>query len=379
MSVREHKGHYVIDYYPSGAKGRRVRITLVAGTTEDEAHGYERDLRTQSKRTKTYTPNGKIARLIPSYIEYASMHLSPRTCRDIKSCCDNHLIPFFGNFFIEELSTPILSAYQKARLNKPALRNRKQIAINRTINKEMSYLSSFLSWAETETGAKPNAPLTFRMLPYTRPLPDVLSPEEVKKIISNTDEHYKGVVLAIAHLGLRIKSARTLKWTNINLTDKTVKVPIKGHREIVLPLSDELYQWLSQMNRNNIYGSPWAFPSIRRPQIPIHDIRKALGRALNNTGIAKRVHPHLFRHSAAAHLLEEGVDIRIVQEILGHSDIRMTQWYTQVLIKSKRAAMKKAGWIKENIVKSSQIRNNKKRAEVKISNNIKENGAGGQD
>jgi len=345
MAVHEKNGRYLVDYYPNGAKGKRRRLILPIGTTEKEAKQTEKELR-RSKDYPIISKDDGISRLAKHYYDYIALHLAESTCKDIKSCFDNHVIPYFGNMRVSELSTPLISTFQKLRKIKPNIRNREEKSINRTINKELSYFSAFLSWVESEIGAIPASPLRFRALPYKRPLPDIMPTSEIRAIINAAEEPYKGIIMAIAHLGLRITSARLLKWSDVDWPSMTVVAHGKGNKEIRLPLSDELAEWLKKKKQQNIYNSPWLFPSVLRPKHPIINIRKPIQRAVEKANVKRKVHPHLFRHSAGAHLIESGVDIRTVQEILGHSDIRMTEWYTQVAMKTKREALTKAGHIK---------------------------------
>lgn len=347
MSVREQSGRVVLDYYPHGRKGKRVRITLPAGTTREQAIQLERDLCAHKSEHPIASHDDRIAVLIQLYYNHIAMHLAPSTCRDIVNTFANHITPYFGRLRISELNNVLISTYQKARREKPALRDREQKAINRTINKELSYFSAFLSWAEAEVHAVPVSPLRFKPLPYKRPLPDIITPEDMDRIIKEAEPHYKGILMALSYLGLRITSARLLKWEDVDLSSNTIRARVKGNRELLLPLPDALAKWLRDAKKQNIYDSPWIFPSRLRPQRPINDVRKALQRAKEKAGIVKRLHPHLFRHSAATHLLESGNDLRTVQEMLGHSDVRMTEWYTQVMMRAKRQALARAGLMKK--------------------------------
>lgn len=358
MSVRERDGRYTIDYYPNGANGRRAQILLPKNTSEDVAHQIEQELKRRKKGTPIMAADDKIAHLIPTYYNHIELHRSTNTVYDIRNCFTNHIAPYFGNMRLQDLSNALIAAYQKARKDEPLLPKRVDRVINRSINKELSYFSAFVTWAESATETTLPFSLRFESLPYKRRLPNILTRSEIKSITNATEGSHRGIVLAISQLGLRINSARRLKWTDLDWENETITARVKGDREIKLPMTDDLKEWLKNKKSNNEHSGTWLFPSRLRPLHPIGDIRKVLRAAAKSAGILRHVKPHLFRHSAGAHLLESGVDLRTVQEILGHSDIRMTEWYTQVAMTAKRAALAKIGHIKKQskkVVKSSEV------------------------
>lgn len=344
MSIRLRNGRWVVDYYPLGSKGGRVQKMLPSGTDEAQARLIERELRQRKDPSSGIAAGDSIERMAGRYFDHITLHLAPTTCRDIRSCFTNHLLPFFGTLRVRDLSNALLSGYQRRRSDEGARAKRRPRALNRTINKELSYFGGFRAWVERESGETTPSPLRARPLPYRRPLPDILTAQESDKLVSGAEKAYQGIIMAMAHLGLRINSARMLHWKDIDWQARSIKARLKGGREIILPLPDQLAAWLRRYKARPS-RSPWLFPSIRRADMPITDVRGALRRAREKAGIFKRVTPHLLRHSAATHLLESGVDIRTVQELLGHSDIRMTEWYTQIMLKQKRAALQQAGHI----------------------------------
>ncbi len=346
MSIRLRNKRYVIDYYPNGARGKRERITMPAGTSLKQVQETEAGLRKRNKEHVLVQGDELIAHLAKSYYQYISLHLASKTCKDVQGCFKNHLLPYFGHMRVTGLVNPLITGYQKHRLEKKPIRDRELRATNRSINKELSYFSAFLTWVEDQTQISPLVPLKMKALPYKRPLPDVLTAHEMDRLIKSAEKGYRGILLALSHLGLRITSAKMIRWEDIDWPSRTVIAKLKGGREIRLPLSDALFAWIDHQKKHNSYDSPWVFPSVTHPQRPIFDIRGPIERAKIKAGIKKRVYPHLFRHSAATHLLESGIDLRTIQELLGHLDSRMTEWYTQVSQKIKRTAMEKAGRIK---------------------------------
>ena len=113
----------------------------------------------------------------------------------------------------------------------------------------------------------------------------------------------------------------------------------KGNKAREAKLSDSLYTWLRQYWARERPPAPYLFASRKTGKLPIlSTIRKALRRAANDTFIKDRksVHPHVLRHSFATHLLDEGVDIHVVRELLGHANINTTARYARVTQKRVR-------------------------------------------
>ena len=338
MAIRFKNDRYIIDYYPHGRKGRRSIFTLPAGTTEEEARLIEGELRT--RRSKYYQPSSseKIARLIPPYIQHCEMHQSTETVRDKRSYYQHHIVPFFGHLHITDLNNSLIMAYKKHMKEK---KYRNKIISNRTISKGLNYFSAFLKWAEEDMGMSPLQPLRIRKLPHVRPVPTVLSLDEVQALIMSAEKPYNTMFKTFFYLGLRNRAVRRQRWDDIDWQKHAIKTVEKGQKVKWHPLPDDLFEELRQLYIES--KSEWIYPSPQNRSNPITDIRRAVRRAKKKAGIIKRVYPHLLRHSIATHLLESDVDIRQIQAFLGHSQISTTEWYAQVSLEKKRQALEKAG------------------------------------
>jgi len=205
-----------------------------------------------------------------------------------------------------------------------------------------------------------------------RHIPTVLSPDEINAIIGFMNNKYKLIIQLLYGSGLRINECLRLRVQDVDLERCSVTVhdgkgnkdrqtllarvlcaPIKKQINVALAIQTmdnqsnigpSLPFALSIKYPNAYLQTPWMFlfPSVSLCAHPLtgelcrhhlHDstIRKALQQAVRQTTIAKKVNCHTMRHSFATHLLQQGYDIRSVQELLGHNDVKTTQIYTHVL------------------------------------------------
>lgn len=172
-------------------------------------------------------------------------------------------------------------------------------------------------------------------LPWPRvrsELPVVLDPSEVKQLLAAMEPPLFQTLLVTTYAaGLRIAEACSLRIENIDSQRGVIRIRGKGGRERYVPLSKKLLDILRRYFHCQRPTGPWLFPGPRgdRPVTP-HLVRAHLRRAIRKTTIKKRVTPHVLRHSFATHLLEAGVELRVIQALLGHASIRTTVRYTRV-------------------------------------------------
>jgi len=162
-------------------------------------------------------------------------------------------------------------------------------------------------------------------------LPDVLSVEEVKKVIGVVDNiKHKTILSLIYSCGLRISECINLKISDIDSSRMLIKVvQSKGKKDRYVQLSPKLLELL-RIYYKSYKPKEHLFQGQFNHKYSARSIQTILKRALNKCKIKKRITVHSLRHSFATHLVEQGTDIRIIQEILGHKDIRTTQIYTHI-------------------------------------------------
>ncbi len=160
-------------------------------------------------------------------------------------------------------------------------------------------------------------------------LPLVLSKEEVNKMIDSTNNlKHKLVIMLLYYAGLRLDETRNIKWQDIDFDREIIHLKTaKGDKERIIFLHKKLIDAL------RMYGTEEEGPifvSQRNGKYNKRTIQQIIKLASKKVGIKKNVTPHTLRHSFATHLLEAGADIRYIQQLLGHKDLKTTQIYTHV-------------------------------------------------
>lgn len=175
-----------------------------------------------------------------------------------------------------------------------------------------------------------------------RSLPKTLSEDEVDALLNapNTDEplgHRDRAMLELLYAtGLRVSELINLKQSQINFNQGVLRIVGKGDRERLIPLGEESQRWLKKFidgARMEILlerQTEYLFPTRRGDRMTRQAFWHIIKRYAEKGGIRKKLSPHSLRHAFATHLLNHGADLRVVQLLLGHSDLSTTQIYTHV-------------------------------------------------
>ncbi len=175
-----------------------------------------------------------------------------------------------------------------------------------------------------------------------RSLPKTLSEEEVDSLLHapNTDEplgHRDRAMLELLYAtGLRVSELINLKQSQINFNQGVLRIIGKGDRERLIPLTDESQRWIKEFMhgpRMEILlerQTDCLFPTRRGDRMTRQAFWHIIKRYADKAGVRKKLSPHSLRHAFATHLLNRGADLRVVQMLLGHSDLSTTQIYTHV-------------------------------------------------
>jgi len=165
----------------------------------------------------------------------------------------------------------------------------------------------------------------------SKKLPVVLSRSEIEKVLNSIRNEKHRLMVALAYgSGLRVSEVINLRVGDVNLDELTVHIKdAKGGKDRLTIFPEKLKADLSEMMALQ-HGNEYLFESERGGKLTERTAQLVFDKACEKAGIKKEATFHSLRHSFATHLLENGVDVRYVQELLGHANIRTTQIYTKV-------------------------------------------------
>ncbi|QGG49365.1 tyrosine-type recombinase/integrase [Heliorestis convoluta] len=179
-----------------------------------------------------------------------------------------------------------------------------------------------------------------------RRLPTIVTKEEVRKLISvincrcMTGKRNLGLILLMYRSGLRVSEAVGLRTSQIQWAEGQIRIVGKGDKERVVPLDYPTIVALRDWKEVKPKGSKTFLCTLEGNPVNPRYVNAMLERYCKRAGI-KRVHAHMLRHTCATELLNDDFNIREVQDILGHADIRTTQIYTHVNPIELRGKMKR--------------------------------------
>ena len=208
----------------------------------------------------------------------------------------------------------------------------------------MNSIVSALRFLFTQTLDRPDLARRLVRLAHPRTLPVVLSRDEVARLLAATTCLKHQAALSVAYgAGLRVAEVTALKVKDIDSERMLIRVERgKGGRYRNALLSPDLLVllrqwWRAGRQQGVMHRGGWLFPGQHALKpISTRQLHRIVVEAARAADIAKRVGPHTLRHSFATHLLEDGVDIRVIQVLLGHAKLDNTAFYTKVATRTVR-------------------------------------------
>lgn len=188
-------------------------------------------------------------------------------------------------------------------------------------------------------------PLLFHRPKLPRRLPHFLSPDDVERLLKAVEDtpdsplarRNRAVIETLFSAGIRVSELVSLNWEDVSPDQAELRVQGKGGRERIAFVSQRAMRAIAayrhvwpQLNAEPLRYDKPVFLNCDGGRLDVRSVRRLLLKAGQAAQLEKPLHPHVFRHSFATHLLNRGVDLRVVQELLGHVSIRSTQIYTHV-------------------------------------------------
>ena len=212
----------------------------------------------------------------------------------------------------------------------------------RSTARQLSSFRRFFRYIMREGMRETDPTADIEMPRIGRSLPKTLSEDEVESLLNapNTDEplgHRDRAMLELLYAtGLRVSELINLKQSQVNFNQGVLRIIGKGDRERLIPLGDESQRWLKDFidgPRMEILlerQTDYLFPTRRGDRMTRQAFWHIIKRYAEKSGVRQKMSPHSLRHAFATHLLNRGADLRVVQLLLGHSDLSTTQIYTHV-------------------------------------------------
>ena len=220
-----------------------------------------------------------------------------------------------------------------------------------TLARKTASIRTFYKYLFRERYVDSNPAISLSAPKRPKSLPKFLTPDEIEKILNNvkidTPAGFRNRVILelLWATGMRVSELSNLNFGDLNIEENEIRVFGKGAKERIVLISDRAKEYLIQYIKTarnllapgydigEINDNSPLFINSTGYRLQNKTIRKAIDEVVEKIELPKKVTPHVFRHSFATHLIENGADLRVVQELLGHAGISNTQIYTHISMK----------------------------------------------
>lgn len=229
-----------------------------------------------------------------------------------------------------------------------------------TMARKIATLRSFYKWAYRRNLTSQNPMTLIRTPRQAKRLPKAITIEQVERLLSAPGENDtlglrdRAMLETLYSTGIRVSELVGLEVDDLDLEHEALHVSGKGKKERLVPLGshaiNSIARYIQHVRNDPRYRDAWAEGSKSRPlfinkhggRLSSRSVRRKLDKYLREVGLDPTISPHTLRHSFATHLLENGADLRSVQELLGHQSLSTTQVYTHVATQHVQEAYDRA-------------------------------------
>ena len=242
---------------------------------------------------------------------------------------------------VETMTFRSFIAYLNSGDKENSKNNIQKSVSKRSINRKISALRTFFKYLQEKKIVKTNKVAYITMPKFEKELPNVLNKEDINKLRDavNTEKitgiRDRLIIELLYSSGIRASELIDLNEYMVNIEEREIRVIGKGNKERITFFSENTKKWLEKYieekkRKDSNYTKDTIFTNSRGEKLTTRSLRRLIADYAKKAGLQKEVTPHVFRHTFATELLNNGVDIRYLQELLGHSSISTTQVYTHV-------------------------------------------------
>ena len=243
-----------------------------------------------------------------------------------------------GDFleFCDKNGVSDLSKVQRSHINNYIRGLRERDFSPSSVNRKIASFRGFFKWLCANEYSNSNPTLTLEQPKMPQRLPKVVTIQEIESILNqNLNELQRVIVELLYGCGLRVSELANLKINDFDINGKYLQCTGKGSKDRIVPLGSKAIDAIKNyLPQRDFYVNKYR---LNTKNLLINEKGKNVSRQeiysfIREQGekIHKHISPHTLRHSFATHLLENGADLRVVQELLGHSDVSTTQLYTHI-------------------------------------------------
>ena len=270
---------------------------------------------------------------LSEYLEYIDVEkgLSINTVEAYKSDLSD-----FIDFCLEKGISDI-NEIVRTHMNSYIMNLRERNFNPRSVVRKIASIRGFFKWLGANEYIKTNPAQTLEQPKLPKKLPKVMTIEEIKTIFRQELNSTELLIVELLYdCGLRVSELVNLTLNSIDIKSKYIQCYGKGSKERVIPFGKKaqaaIYEYLKKRDliilKNKISDTKYLLLRDNGKRITRQDVYNFIRK--QGEKIHKHISPHTLRHTFATHLLENGADLRVVQELLGHSDVATTQLYTHI-------------------------------------------------
>ncbi len=304
--------------------------------------------------------------LVESYVEYlaAEKGYSDNTCRayyrDLNDfiifCEENRKLFYDADEPLDHEPLPPLEDFCNAMIRSYLGSLHRQKLKKSTIARKLSSIRSFFTYLEKRRVIRWNPVVQVKTPKQEKKVPHYLTVDDAFKLIDSVEtgslsgKRNKAILETLYSTGIRVSELVGLDCEDIDFTKKTVRVLGKGDKERIVPIGrkalDAIGAYREALIKEKGPGAElWKGPVFLNKnggRLTTRSIARIIDAAARSAGLPVPVSPHALRHTFATHMLDAGLDLRVVQELLGHKQLSTTQKYTHVSIERLMEAYDKA-------------------------------------